>query len=330
MVASCPCALVLSVPLCFFSGIGKASKQGVLIKGSSYIQTLASIKNVIFDKTGTLTTGQFTVHSANSETLELAAALEQYSTHPIAKAILSAYGKTPVPAEETEEIGGYGMTGIFNKKRAYVGSRALMEKYGIAADNEDADVYAALDGRLIGSITLSDTLKDDSALAVRGLAAAGIKSVMFTGDTRRNAEETAKKAGISEIKCELLPGDKLNELNNWKKKHGTTAFMGDGINDAPVLSGADVGIAMGGIGSDAAIEAADMVIMGDKPSAVLRAVETSRRTMAVLKQNVIFVLLVKFAVLLLAALGLGNMWLAVFADVGTALLAVLNSLRILR
>ncbi len=330
LVASCPCALVLSVPLCFFSGIGKASKQGILIKGSSYIQTLSKIKNVIFDKTGTLTTGEFTVNSANSETLELASALEQYSTHPIAKAIIAAYGKNPAPAEDIEEIGGFGLTGIYNGKRAYVGSRALMEKYGIAVDNKDADVYAALDGKLIGSITLSDTLKEDSALAVRGLAAQGIKSVMFTGDTRKNAEETAKKAGIAEIKCELLPGDKLNELNTWKKKHGLTAFMGDGINDAPVLSGADVGIAMGGIGSDAAIEAADMVIMGDKPSAVLRAVEVSRKTMSVLKQNVVFVLAVKFIVLVLAAVGLGNMWLAVFADVGTALLAVLNSLRILK
>ena len=285
---------------------------------------------MIFDKTGTLTTGEFTVNSANSETLELASALEQYSTHPIAKAIIAAYGKNPAPAEDIEEIGGFGLTGIYNGKRAYVGSRALMEKYGIAVDNKDADVYAALDGKLIGSITLSDTLKEDSALAVRGLAAQGIKSVMFTGDTRKNAEETAKKAGIAEIKCELLPGDKLNELNTWKKKHGLTAFMGDGINDAPVLSGADVGIAMGGIGSDAAIEAADMVIMGDKPSAVLRAVEVSRKTMSVLKQNVVFVLAVKFIVPVLAAVGLGNMWLAVFADVGTALLAVLNSLRILK
>ena len=330
LVASCPCALVLSVPLCFFSGIGKASRQGVLIKGSSYIQTLSKIKNIAFDKTGTLTTGEFTINSANEETLALAAALEQYSSHPIARAIVEAYGAAPEEASDTEEISGFGITGIYKGKKAAVGSRALMEKLNIPTDNPDADVFAALDGKLVGSISICDTLKDDSAITVRSLAALGINSVMFTGDTRSNAEETAKKAGIKDYRYEMLPGDKLEAVEALKKKHGLTAFMGDGINDAPVLAGADVGIAMGGIGSDAAIEAADMVIMGDKPSAILRAVETSRRTMTVLKQNVAFVLAVKFIVLALAAAGLGNMWLAVFADVGTALIAVVNSLRILR
>ena len=329
LVASCPCALVLSVPLCFFSGIGKASKSGVLIKGSSYIQTLAKLKMAVFDKTGTLTTGEFSVQSANEETLALAAALEQYSTHPIAKAIIKAYGKTPEPAENVSELSGYGITAEYHGSQAAVGSRSLMEKLAVPLNGSDADIYAALDGKLLGSITLADTVRPDSSTTVHALAAAGIKCAMFTGDTKQNALSTAKKAGISVVEYELLPGDKLNKLLELKKKHGLTAFIGDGINDAPVLAGADVGAAMGGIGSDAAIEAADIVIMGDTPLGILRAVEISRRTMAVLKQNVAFVLIVKLAVLVLAALGLGNMWLAVFADVGTALIAVVNSLRIL-
>ncbi|MBQ9604196.1 MAG: cadmium-translocating P-type ATPase, partial [Firmicutes bacterium] len=330
LVASCPCALVLSVPLCFFSGIGKASKLGVLIKGSSYIQTLNKIKTVVFDKTGTLTTGEFEVKSANDETLALAAALEQYSTHPVAKAITSAYGKTPEEVSDVNEVSGYGITAVYRGKNAAVGSRAFMQKLGIPLDGTDADVYAALDGNLTGGITLSDTVKPDCETTVLALSAIGIKSAMFTGDTKQNAMETAKKAGISHVEYELLPGDKLEKLNALRKKYGAAAFVGDGINDAPVLAGADVGAAMGGIGSDAAIEAADVVIMGDKTSGILRAVEVSRKTMAILKQNVAFVLIVKLAVLALAALGFGNMWLAVFADVGTALIAVVNSLRILR
>ena len=328
LVASCPCALVLSVPLCFFSGIGKASKQGVLIKGGNFIQVLSNIKAIAFDKTGTLTTGRFTVTADDDKTLALAAGLEQYSSHPIAKAVTAAYkGELPEVSEVREES-GYGVCGIIGGRQAAVGSRKYMEKLGIDISGINGDVYTAVDGKATGGINVYDEIKKDSAATVRALEAAGIKTVMLTGDKKESALNVGREIGISAVEYELLPSDKTAAVERIKAQYGTTGFMGDGINDAPVLAAADIGMAMGGMGSDAAIEAADMVIMGDDPSAALRAVRTAKRTMAILWQNVVFIIVVKALILTLTAVGISNMWLAVFADVGTALISVLNSLRI--
>lgn len=332
LVSSCPCALVVSIPLTFFSGLGSASRRGVLIKGSNHLQTLSAVNTVVFDKTGTLTQGVFKVTKVEGErTAELCAALEKYSNHPIAAAVLD-YAHTDISADKVEEISGFGIKGELNGKLLLAGNAALMQKYGISCPEYDdigTIIYAAYDNKYIGMLLVSDEIKKDSAKAVETLNNAGITTVMVTGDKKVSAERTAHLLGIKKVYSELLPQDKVTAVENLyaENKGAKIAFMGDGINDAPVLARADVGIAMGGIGSDAAIEAADVVIMDDEPSKLCSAIAISKNTMNLARQNLVFVLAVKLAVLLLAAFGYANMWLAVFADVGVALLAILNSLR---
>jgi Cd2+/Zn2+-exporting ATPase len=337
LVASCPCALVVSIPLTFFSGLGAASRRGVLIKGSSHLQTLSTIDTVVVDKTGTVTKGEFSVTEVvgDSEAVKLAASLERFSTHPIAQAIVKYYNGEYTDFDRQEEIAGYGIAGYIGEDRILVGSLRLMKNEGIAVGDESYDIYTAKNGSLLASFRIEDTIKEDSAEAVKELKALGVESVvMLTGDRKAVAERIAKQAGITDYRAELLPQDKVTaveELYEDSKSTGKSiAAVGDGINDAPVLARADVGVAMGGIGSDAAIEAADVVIMNDCLSRLPAAVRLARATMEIAKQNIIFVIAIKVVVLLLAALGYANMWLAIFADVGVALLAVLNSVRLVK
>ena len=344
LIASCPCALVVSVPLAFFGGIGAASKEGILIKGSAYIDMLSTLDTVAFDKTGTLTEGVFEVLAVHPQAigekdlLHLASHVEMHSTHPIAAALRAAY-----PSEDDDcvitdikEIAGQGICANVNGKSVAVGNSALMESVGAswkACENHGTIIHVAVDGTYMGHIVISDRERADAPAAIASLKNVGVsKVVMLTGDKRDVAEEIAAQMGITEVRAELLPQDKVSAVEGLlaqKTAGKSLAFVGDGINDAPVLARADVGVAMGGLGSDAAIEAADVVLMDDKLSKLSKAVKIARHTLGIAKQNIVFAIGVKVAVLILAAFGLAPMWLAVFGDIGVMVLAVLNSTRAL-
>ena len=350
LVISCPCALVISVPLSYFGGIGSASTRGILIKGSNYLDALAECDTVVFDKTGTLTEGSFSVNSvvcadgfSKEELMSFAASAERFSTHPIAKSVTHAYEaefSSPLrEVEEIKEIAGRGIEAITGKKILFVGNLALLSDNGIPVpdceiENEfGVSVYVALDGRYIGHITVSDKAKESAAKALRALRSAGVKkTVMLTGDRPSVAEKVATELNIDQYRAELLPADKVNALEEFLSdgKRRKVAFVGDGINDAPVLARADVGIAMGALGSDAAIEAADIVLMNDDLHKISDAILLSRRTRRIVVENIVFALGVKITVLILGALGIVGLNAAVFADVGVAVIAILNSMRNLK
>ncbi len=337
LVVSCPCALVISVPLSFFAGIGGASRRGILVKGSNYLDALSHVRAMVFDKTGTLTRGSFTVTSVRpvgmdgEALLDLAAAVESWSTHPIARAVTQRARDPKKADSDVEEVPGMGIRAVVEGRRVSVGNRRLMASEGISVPEDDAAgtaVYVSLDGKYAGEIVISDTLKEDAGACIQRLHSLGVRSVMLTGDRHAAAQAAAKELGVDEVMSELLPEDKVSALEKlMESAGGAVAFVGDGINDAPVLMRADVGLAMGALGSDAAIEAADMVLMDDRPSRAAEAIAISRRTMGIVWQNILFALAVKLGMLLLIALGFANMWLAVFADVGVAVLAILNALR---
>lgn len=345
LVVSCPCALVISIPLSFFGGIGGASRHGILIKGASYIDALAELDTVVFDKTGTLTHGEFCVEAIHpdkispEELLHLAAHVERYSTHPIAVSLKQAFGNEAdgCKVEDVEEIAGHGVRAIVNGHTVCVGNERMMDSVGAEWHKchvVGTTVHVSIDGEYAGHIVVADRIKEDAADAIAGLHAMGISStVMLTGDRKEVGEDVARRVGIDDCHTQLLPADKLGileQLLDKKKKNRTLAFVGDGINDAPALARADVGVAMGALGSDAAIEAADVVLMDDKPSKIVTAIHIARRTLGIARQNVWFAIGVKVLVLLLAAVGLATMWMAVFADVGVMVLAVLNAMRTLR
>ena len=341
LVISCPCALVISVPLSFFGGIGGASRLGILIKGGNYFEVLAKAETVVFDKTGTLTKGVFRVtalHPENctkEELLELAALAESYSDHPIARSVKEAYGKAVEQgrAADVKELAGRGISAVIDGKQVFAGNDKLMKEAGVPCHpchKVGTSVHVAADGVYMGHIVISDEVKEDSKAAIELLKAAGIRrTVMLTGDEAAVGEAVAEELGLDEAYTKLLPGDKVERVEKLlsENKSGSLLFVGDGINDAPVLSRADVGVAMGGMGSDAAIEAADVVLMDDKPSKIAAAVKIAKKTMGIVWQNIVFALAVKLVVLVLGALGLANMWAAVFADVGVSVLAVLNAMR---
>ena len=345
LVVSCPCALVVSIPLGLFAGIGGASKNGVLIKGGNYLEALKDVETVVFDKTGTLTKGVFKVVKINTnnieegELLRIAATGESFSNHPIAQSILKAYGKEVDKSiiSNYEEISGNGIKVNIDNKEVLLGNYKLMNSNGIKYTNSQeigTVVHVVVDGEYKGNIVIADEVKEDSKEAIEMLKKIGVKKcVMLTGDNKKVAEKIAEELGLDEVYAELLPTDKVamvEKLLKEKSEKGKLAFVGDGINDAPVLARADVGVAMGGIGSDAAIEAADVVLMRDNPSSLVDAIEIGRKTNRILWQNIIFSLGVKIAVLIPAAIGIANMWEGVFADVGVTLIAVLNSMRALR
>ncbi|CAM2757990.1 heavy metal translocating P-type ATPase [Hathewaya histolytica] len=346
LVVSCPCALVISVPLGFFGGIGAASKSGVLVKGSNYLEALNDLETVVFDKTGTLTKGVFEVNNLypaegikKEDLLKYAALCEAYSSHPIGTSIIKAYGKKVEKdkLKNYEEIPGHGIKTEFDGKTILTGNSKLMNKFGvnfIPSKDIGTSVYVAVDNNFFGSITISDKIKEDAKDAISMLKSYGIKNlVMLTGDNKTTAENVANTLDITEVHAELLPGDKVSIFENImakKSPKAKVAFIGDGINDAPVLARADVGFAMGGLGSDAAIEAADVVIMTDEPSKISNSIKIAKFTRKIVTENIYFALGVKLIVLLLIALGLATMWAAVFADVGVALLAVMNSMRVLK
>lgn len=345
LVVSCPCALVISIPLSFFGGIGGASRHGILIKGASYIDALSELDTVVFDKTGTLTHGEFCVEAIHpdkispEELLHLAAHVERYSTHPIAVSLKQAFGNEAdgCKVEDVEEIAGHGVRAIVNGHTVCVGNERMMDSVGAEWHKchvVGTTVHVAIDGGYAGHIVVADRIKEDAADAIAGLHAMGISNtVMLTGDRKEVGEDVAHRVGIDDCHTQLLPADKLGileQLLDKKKKNTTLAFVGDGINDAPALARADVGVAMGALGSDAAIEAADVVLMDDKPSKIVTAIHIARRTLGIARQNVWFAIGVKVLVLLLAAVGLATMWMAVFADVGVMVLAVLNAMRTLR
>ena len=345
LVVSCPCALVISIPLGFFVGIGGASKKGILVKGSNYLEALAQTEIVVFDKTGTLTEGIFevqkieTVDIKKEELLELAAYAENHSNHPISLSVKNAY-KNKIDMKkitETEEIAGLGVKAIIDGKQVLVGNDKLMEQAKISYE-KSTDIgtilYVAIDNKFAGYIVIADKIKNDSKKTIEILKGNNIKkTVMLTGDKKQVGEHVADILGLDEVYTELLPDGKVKkveELLKQKSEKGKLVFVGDGINDAPVLALADIGIAMGGLGSDAAIEAADVVIMTDEPSKIGNAIQISKKTMRIVRENIIFSLVVKIAVLILSACGLSTMWEAVFADVGVSIIAILNSLRVLR
>lgn len=345
LVVSCPCALVISIPLSFFGGIGGASRHGILIKGASYIDALSELDTVVFDKTGTLTHGEFCVEAIHpdkispEELLHLAAHVERYSTHPIAVSLKQAFGNEAdgCKVEDVEEIAGHGVRAVVNGHTVCVGNERMMDSVGAEWHKchvVGTTVHVSIDGEYAGHIVVADRIKEDAADAIAGLHAMGISStVMLTGDRKEVGEDVAHRVGIDDCHTQLLPADKLGileQLLDKKKKNTTLAFVGDGINDAPALARADVGVAMGALGSDAAIEAADVVLMDDKPSKIVTAIHIARRTLGIARQNVWFAIGVKVLVLLLAAVGLATMWMAVFADVGVMVLAVLNAMRTLR
>ncbi len=352
LVVSCPCALVISVPLTFFGGIGGASRKGILIKGANYMDVLSKVDTVVFDKTGTLTHGQFAVEAVHPdacderELLHLAAHVEHFSTHPIGAALRDAFPDEATDGcevSDVEEIAGHGIRARVGDKIVCVGNTKMMDAIGAKwhdCHHIGTIIHVAIDGEYAGHIVINDQIKSDSAEAIDALKALGIaRTVMFTGDRKEVAAHVAQTLGLSEYHAELLPADKVSFIDGLSKKEEggtrkentpTLAFVGDGINDAPVLARADVGIAMGGLGSDAAIEAADVVLMDDKPSKIALAIRIARRTLAIARQNVIFAIGVKVAVLILATFGIATMWLAVFADVGVTVLAVLNAMRALR
>lgn len=345
LVVSCPCALVISIPLSFFGGIGGASRHGILIKGASYIDALPELDTVVFDKTGTLTHGEFCVEAIHpdkispEELLHLAAHVERYSTHPIAVSLKQAFGNEAdgCKVEDVEEIAGHGVRAIVNGHTVCVGNERMMDSVGAEWHKchvVGTTVHVSIDGEYAGHIVVADRIKEDAADAIAGLHAMGISNtVMLTGDRKEVGEDVAHRVGIDDCHTQLLPADKLGILEQLlenKKNNTTLAFVGDGINDAPALARADVGVAMGALGSDAAIEAADVVLMDDKPSKMVTAIRIARRTLGIARQNVWFAIGVKVLVLLLAAVGLATMWMAVFADVGVMVLAVLNAMRTLR
>lgn len=346
LVVSCPCALVISVPLSFFGGIGAASRRGILIKGSGYMDTLANLGTVVFDKTGTLTHGEFAVEAVHPsdfdehELLHLAAHVEHFTTHPIGAALRNAFPSEAIDGckiEEVEEITGRGIHAKVSGRTVCVGNGKMMEDIGLEAHNchlAGTIIHVAVDGKYAGHIVINDKIKEDSAEAITSLKRLGVeKTVMLTGDREAVGKDVAERLGLDEYHAELLPADKVahvERLIREKAEGKSLAFVGDGINDAPVLKRADVGIAMGALGSDAAIEAADVVLMDDKPSKISTAIDIARRTIHIARENVVFAIGVKVAVLLLATVGLGNMWMAVFADVGVTVLAVLNAMRTLR
>lgn len=344
LVISCPCALVISVPLGFFGGIGAASQIGVLVKGSNYLEAVAEMDTIVFDKTGTLTKGEFKVTEVQSEQLskeeliELAALGEGYSNHPIANSIREAYGKELDlnRVTQTEEVAGYGMKAVIDGKTVLLGNEKLMKAEQIAytgCKSIGTVVYVACDGVFEGAVVISDTIKAGAKEAIRDMKQVGVrKSVMLTGDRRQTAEAVAAEIGIDEVHAELLPGDKVAQVEALLAAEGEKqklAFVGDGINDAPVLTRADIGIAMGSMGSDAAIEAADIVLMDDDVTKIASIVKIARKTLSIVKQNIVFALAVKAIVLTMGALGFANMWEAVFADVGVSVIAILNSMRTL-
>lgn len=352
LVISCPCALVISVPLSFFGGIGAASQKGVLVKGSNYLEALAEMNVIVFDKTGTLTKGDFKVTGifpasgsgwTKEELLEMAAYAENYSDHPISKSIREAYGKTidTKLTEKTEEISGHGVKTIVGGRTVLAGNEKLMKAMSVdfSADTDDGKnigtkVYLAADGKFAGSIIISDEVKRESYEALKLLKQSGVaKTVMLTGDKRAVGEAVARELGIDEFYAELLPNDKVEKVEallSSESGREKLAFVGDGINDAPVLSRADIGIAMGSMGSDAAIEAADIVLMDDDTSKIASVVKIARKTLAIVKQNIVFALAVKIFFLMLGAFGAATMWEAVFADVGVSVIAILNAMRTMR
>jgi len=342
LVISCPCALVVSIPLSFFGGIGGASKKGILVKGSNYLEALAKTEFVVFDKTGTLTKGVFDVQEIkaegrrNDELLELAVYAESYSNHPISMSLKKSYGKEidNKRISDIEEISGHGVSATVDGKKVLAGNIRLMEKMNISCYGGEligTVVHVAVDGIYAGYIVIADEIKEDSRRAIRDLKEAKIrKVVMLTGDAKNVGEKVSKDLGLDLVYTELLPGDKvekLEELLTKKSEKGKLAFVGDGINDAPVLARSDIGIAMGGLGSDAAIEAADIVIMTDEPSKIATAIKISKRTLGIVKQNIVFSLAVKFIILILATFGIASMWAGVVADVGVTVIAVLNAAR---
>lgn len=339
LVISCPCALVISVPLSFFGGIGGASKAGVLIKGSNYIETLANVETLVFDKTGTLTKGVFEVQTVETtidqkDFLRYVASAEQSSSHPIAQSIVKYVDQPLAAVSQLEEIAGFGISVEIEGHHFLVGNEKLLAKYDISfqAVNEIGTiVYVAMDEEYIGHLVIADELKDHVTTALTEVKNLGVKrTVMLTGDNRGIAEAIGKKIGIDQVYSELLPEDKVLHLEDELKREQKTAFVGDGMNDAPVLARADIGIAMGGLGSDAAIEAADVVIMDDQPAKIPTAIRIARKTMGIVKQNIVFAIGVKILVLILGALGFATMYAAVFADVGVTVIAVLNAMRCLK
>lgn len=337
LVVSCPCALVISIPLTFFAGIGGASKNGILVKGSNYLEKFDKADIFVFDKTGTLTKGNFKVvkvtpEDKREEILRLAAIAEQCSNHPIAKSIVSEYGKETDKNYNVEDVSGYGIVSK-GESTIYCGNAGLMEKFGIeyVAENDVGTVvYVAKDGKFVGSVLIGDEIKPDSAKAISELNSFGAKTVMLTGDNEKIAASVAAKIGLTEYKSSLLPQDKVFEVEKMlaeKGENDVLCFVGDGINDAPVLMRADIGIAMGGVGSDAAIEASDIVLMHDNLSGISTAKRVAKKTMRIVKENIIFALGVKLAILILSAFGYANMWMAVFGDVGVAVIAILNAMR---
>ena len=345
LVVSCPCALVISIPLSFFGGIGGASKMGVLVKGSNYLEALSNIEIAVFDKTGTLTEGVFEVQKVNpieiskQELLKVAAYAENYSNHPISKSIKQAYNEEIDEKQiiNHEELSGRGIVAKVGMQDVLVGNEKLMQEKNIdfkKCNEIGTIIYVAIDKKYVGYILISDKIKEDAKLTIESLKKNNIKqTVMLTGDKKEVGESVAKELGIDKVYTELLPTDKVQkveELLKTKSQKGKLAFIGDGINDAPVLTLADIGIAMGGLGADSAIEAADIVIMTDEPSKIIKSIKLSKKTMRIVKQNIVFAISVKILVLILAAFGISTMWQAVFADVGVSIIAILNALRALR
>ena len=345
LVVSCPCALVISIPLSFFSGIGGASKIGILIKGSNYLEALSNVEKVVFDKTGTLTKGVFEVQKVNAveitkdELLKMAAYSEYYSNHPISKSIKNAYGKEIDEKKiiKAQELSGLGISARIEEQDILIGNEKLMNENQIAfikCNEVGTTLYVAIERKYVGYILIADTIKEDSKKAIEDLKKNNIKqTVMLTGDRKQVGEAVSKELGLDKVYAELLPDgkvEKIEELLKEKSEKGKLAFVGDGINDAPVLALADIGIAMGGLGADSAIEAADIVIMTDEPSKIVKAIKLSKKTMRIVKENIIFAISIKVAVLILAAFGISTMWEAVFADVGFSVIAIINALRILR
>ena len=339
LVISCPCSIAISVPLSYFSGIGKSSKEGILIKGSDYIDAIKDIKEIVFDKTGTLTKGEFEITQIDTfenyteqEVLKYAAMGEKYSNHPIAKSIMKANKEEVAEVQEFKEIAGKGLSYQYNGETVLVGNSVLVEANDT---NEEGatKIYVKINDKLAGIIYLGDTVKDGVVETIKELKALGIKTNMFTGDNKQIAEKTGKEIGIQNIKSEMLPQDKYNafeEIINKKDEKSKVAFVGDGINDSPVLARADVGISMGGVGSESAIEASDVVIMTDNVSKILDAIKISKKTCRIIRQNLVFAITVKVLILLLSTIGLSGMWQAVFADVGVTILTIFNTLRILK
>lgn len=345
LVISCPCALVISIPLSFFGGIGCASTNGILVKGSNYLEALADTKYIVFDKTGTLTKGVFEVNGVYPESgytdkdlLYYAAYAESASSHPISISLKKAYGEKLDLEHVTgiEEIAGHGVQATVDGKPVYAGNSKLMKKNGLTITQEHDEgtvVYIAIDGAYAGCITIADVIKPTSKDAIHGLKKSGIKTVMLTGDTKKTADKVAAEVGVDMVRSELLPADKVSEVEallEQKQGKENLAFVGDGINDAPVLSRADIGIAMGALGSDAAIEAADVVLMDDDPAKIALAMKISMKTLRIVRENIVFALAVKAVCLILGALGIANMWIAIFADVGVMVIAVINATRALR